>query len=300
MTNRQVRRIAQINKDIVDSFSSVNQINRFAGPNLPSITIISNIFETFRHLIFPGFQYDGGVENEFQIRQSVQTLTQSLFLKLTAQITTCLDNKSGATAQELALNILQKIPILREKAAGDVEAAFRGDPAAKSRDEVMLSYPGLQAITCHRFAHEIQLADIPIIPRMLNELLHQNTGIDIHPGASIGDNFFIDHGTGVVIGETARIGENVKIYQGVTIGALSIRKELADKKRHPTIEDDVTIYAGATILGGKTHIGKGSVIGGNVWIINSLPPYSVVYNRKADYHIHSKYFDGSGPDFFSI
>jgi len=299
MADKQDRRIARINKDIIDSFNSINQINQFAGPNLPSIEVISNIFETFRHLVFPGFKY-GGKENEDLIRQNVQALTQSLFQKLTTQIALCLDNRSAVAAQELALSILRKIPILRKKAAGDVEAAFRGDPAAKSHDEVILSYPGIQAITCHRLAHEIQLASIPLIPRMLNELLHQDTGIDIHPGATIGDSFFIDHGTGVVIGETARIGENVKIYQGVTIGALSTRKELADEKRHPTIEDDVTIYAGATILGGKTHIGKGSVIGGNVWITSSLPPYSVVYNRKADYHIHSKYFDGYGPNFFSI
>ena len=299
MANEQDRRIEQINEVIIDSFSSTNQINQFAGPNLPSIVVIGNIFETFRHLLFPGFQY-GKRENDSQIWQSVQALTQSLFQKLTTQIALCLNKKLEVEVQELALSILQKIPILREKAAGDVEAAFRGDPAAKSRDEVILSYPGLQAITCHRFAHEIQLADIPLIPRMLNELLHQGTGIDIHPGATIGDNFFVDHGTGVVIGETAHIGENVKIYQGVTIGALSTRKELADKKRHPTIEDDVTIYAGATILGGKTHIGKGSIIGGNVWITSSLPPYSVVYNRKDDYHLHSKYSDGSSTNFFSI
>jgi len=299
MTDKQDRRIAEINKSIIDSFSSINQINQFAGPNLPSIAAISSLFEIFRHLLFPGFQYEKK-ENRPQIRQSVQALIQTLFQKLTTQITLCLNNKTEVEVQELALGILQKIPILRKKAAGDVEAAFRGDPAAKSHDEVILSYPGLQAIISHRLAHEIHLAGIPLIPRILSELLHQDTGIDIHPGATIGDNFFIDHGTGVVIGETAHIGENVKIYQGVTIGALSIRKELADKKRHPTIEDDVTIYAGATILGGKTLIGKGSVIGGNVWITSSLPPHSVVYNRKADYHIHSKYSDGSGADFFSI
>jgi len=299
MTDKQDRRIAEINKSIIDSFSNINQINQFAGPNLPSIAAISSLFEIFRHLLFPGFQYEKK-ENRPQIRQSVQALIQTLFQKLTTQITLCLNNKTEVEVQELALGILQKIPILRKKAAGDVEAAFRGDPAAKSHDEVILSYPGLQAIISHRLAHEIHLAGIPLIPRILSELLHQGTGIDIHPGATIGDNFFIDHGTGVVIGETAHIGENVKIYQGVTIGALSIRKELADKKRHPTIEDDVTIYAGATILGGKTLIGKGSVIGGNVWITSSLPPHSVVYNRKADYHIHSKYSDGSGADFFSI
>jgi len=299
MTNKQVRSLAKVNEDIIDSFSNIDQINQFAGPNFPSTAVLRSIFEAFRFLLFPGFQY-GRKKDDPEIRKNIQALTQSLLQKLTTQIALSLDNKPESEVQELALGILQKIPILREKAVGDVEAAFQGDPAAKSRDEVILSYPGLQAIICHRLSHEMQIAGIPLIPRILSELLHQDTGIDIHPGATIGDSFFIDHGTGVVIGETSHIGENVKIYQGVTIGALSIRKELADKKRHPTIGDDVTIYAGATILGGKTHIGKGSVIGGNVWITSSLPPYSVVYNRKADYKIRSKYFDGSGPDFFSI
>jgi len=299
MNNRQGRRITQINQRIIESFSSIDQINQFAGPNLPSIVAIANIFETFRHILFPGFQY-GKKKDEPQIKQCVQSLIQTFSQKLTTQIALCLDNEPEIKAQETALDILQMIPVLREKAAGDVEAAFRGDPAAKSRDEVILSYPGLQAIIGHRLAYELQLADIPLIPRILSELLHQNTGIDIHPGATIGNNFFIDHGTGVVIGETAHIGENVKIYQGVTIGALSIRKELADEKRHPTIEDNVTIYSGATILGGKTCIGRGSIIGGNVWITSSLPPYSVVYNRRTDYHIRNQYSDGLGPDSFSI
>jgi len=299
MTDKQDRRIVQINRSIIDSISSINQINQFAGPNLPSAAAIASIFETFKHILFPGFQY-GEKKNEFQIRQCVQALTQSLLQKLTTQIVLCLGDEPEIRARSIALDILQMIPALRERAAGDVEAAFQGDPAAQSRDEVILSYPGLQAIIGHRLAHELQLVDIPLIPRILSELLHQNTGIDIHPGATIGDNFFIDHGTGVVIGETAHIGENVKIYQGVTIGALSIRKELADKKRHPTIEDAVTIYAGATILGGNTRIGKGSIIGGNVWITSSLPPYSVVYNRGADYLMRSRYSDGSSPDFFSI
>jgi serine O-acetyltransferase len=163
-------------------------------------------------------------------------------------------------------------------------ANFRGDPAAKSYEEVILSYPGFQAITVHRLANFFWKAQVPLIPRMMSELLHGSTGIDIHPGAEIGESFFIDHGTGVVIGETTVIGKNVKIYQGVTLGALSVKKEMGEgsSKRHPTIEDDVTIYSNATILGGDTIIGRGSVIGGNVWITKSVPPGTTVYTTAGE------------------
>ena len=160
-------------------------------------------------------------------------------------------------------------------------AADRGDPAARSQEEVILSYPGVQAIMVHRIAHELWVRDIAMIPRMMSEYVHGITGIDIHPGAQIGDSFFIDHGTGVVIGETTVIGDNVKLYQGVTLGALSVQKELANSKRHPTIEDEVTIYAGATILGGRTVIGRGSIIGGNVWLTDSVPPNSRIYHNPS-------------------
>jgi serine O-acetyltransferase len=164
----------------------------------------------------------------------------------------------------------------------DVAAAFRGDPAAKTVEEVILAYPGLEAIVGHRIAHFFWQAGVPLIPRMMSEHLHSKTGIDIHPGASIGKRFFIDHGTGVVVGETAIIGDDVKLYQGVTLGALSVRKGEGEQKRHPTIEDEVTIYSGATILGGRTVVGKGSIIGGNVWLTNSVPAYSRVYLPEGD------------------
>jgi serine O-acetyltransferase len=167
-----------------------------------------------------------------------------------------------------------------------MQASFRGDPAAKSFEEVILSYPGFQAITVHRLAHYFWKAQVPLIPRMMSEMVHGSTGIDIHPGAEIGESFFIDHGTGVVIGETTVIGNNVKLYQGVTLGALSVKKEDGNGrgkcKRHPTIEDDVTIYSNATILGGGTVIGRGSVIGGNVWITESVPPNTTVYTRAGE------------------
>lgn len=183
-----------------------------------------------------------------------------------------------------ATEFLTKIPRLRRLLALDIEAAYDGDPAAKDFAEIILAYPGLYAIMVYRLAHELHLQGIRLIPRIMTEHAHSVTGIDIHPGATIGERFFIDHGTGVVIGETCRIGNNVKIYQGVTLGALSIPRDergraLRGGKRHPTIEDDVVIYAGATILGGNTVIGKGSVIGGNVWLIESVPPGSKVINR---------------------
>ena len=158
----------------------------------------------------------------------------------------------------------------------DTKAALAGDPAARSTEEIILSYPGIEAIAVHRLAHFLHINGVPIIPRIMSEYIHGKTGIDIHPGATIGESFFIDHGTGVVIGETCLIGNNVKIYQGVTLGALSVRKDMQAKKRHPTIEDNVTIYAGATILGGSTIIGEGSTIGGNTWVTSSVPPKSLI------------------------
>jgi serine O-acetyltransferase len=174
--------------------------------------------------------------------------------------------------------LLDDVPGIRRKVGRDVDAACRGDPAARSSEEVILSYPGVEAIMVHRIAHDLWTREVAMIPRMMSEYIHGKTGIDIHPGASIGDSFFIDHGTGVVIGETSTIGDNVKLYQGVTLGALSVRKELANRKRHPTLEDDVTVYAGATILGGDTVIGRGSTIGGNVWLTTSVPPGSHIYH----------------------
>jgi serine O-acetyltransferase len=181
-------------------------------------------------------------------------------------------------AQDIADELLRALPDIRAKLNLDVQAAFEGDPAATSEAEVIVAYPGLAALTAHRIAHFLYQREVPLLPRIMSEYIHHQTGIDIHPGANIGDSFFIDHGTGVVIGETTSIGDNVKIYQGVTLGALSVKKSLAKEKRHPTIEDNVTIYAGATILGGDTVIGHDSVIGGNVWLVQSVPPFSRVYN----------------------
>lgn len=184
-------------------------------------------------------------------------------------------------ADKIAQDFFAEFPALCYQLHEDAEAMFQTDPAAQSLAEVYSAYPGFFALAIHRWAHFLWQAGLPVIPRMWTEFVHGKTGIDIHPGANIGRRFVIDHGTGIVIGETAQIGDDVKIYQGVTLGALSVAKNLADRKRHPTIEDGVTLYANATILGGETVIGKGSVIGGNVWITESIPPESLVYYRGA-------------------
>jgi len=180
-----------------------------------------------------------------------------------------------------------KVIVLHQKLEDDLKAIFEFDPAAKSRGEVLVSYPGFFAIAVYRIAHELWQNHVPVLPRMLSEYVHGKTGIDIHPGATIGERFFIDHGTGIVVGETSIIGNDVKMYQGVTFGALSVSKAEAETKRHPTIGNGVTIYANATILGGKTLIGDGSVIGGNVWLTHSVPPNSLVYH-KSEITIKSK------------
>ena len=191
----------------------------------------------------------------------------------------------GTDAHATCRAFLDSFPEIRRLTETDVQAAYEGDPAATSTMEVVMAYPGLYAVTTHRIAHELYKLHVPIIPRVMSELAHSKTGIDIHPGATIGEGFFIDHGTGVVIGETTVIGRNVKLYQGVTLGALSFPKDpetgvlMKGHKRHPNIEDDVVIYSGATILGGDTTIGHDSEIGGNVWLIESVPPCSRVYNK---------------------
>ena len=191
----------------------------------------------------------------------------------------------GQDAKAIVAKFLARLPEVKRLVASDVQAAYEGDPAATSPMEVVMAYPGLYAVTIHRLAHELYVLKVPIIPRIMSELAHSKTGIDIHPGATIGERFFIDHGTGVVVGETTVIGKNVKLYQGVTLGAKSFQKDpetgalVKGIKRHPNVEDNVVIYAGATILGGDTTIGHDSEIGGSVWLINSVPPNSRVYNK---------------------
>jgi serine O-acetyltransferase len=203
-----------------------------------------------------------------------------------------INNGNNTDIDAKASAFVSKIPEIHDKLWDDADAIFKGDPAAESIDEVILAYPGFMAIFIYRLAHELYKLKIPIIPRILTEHAHEITGIDIHPGAEIDSPFFIDHGTGIVIGETTVIGKNVKIYQGVTLGALSVDKNLVHSKRHPTIQDDVIIYSQAVILGGETIVGTNSIIGGNAWVTQSVPPGSVVYS-KSEVRVRSneKYFD---------
>jgi len=218
------------------------------------------------------------VYGELGSKDTVQLLAE----ELEKEVSMLLPN---ADAKAIVAAFVARIPEVKRLVESDVQAAYEGDPAATSPMEVIMAYPGLYAVTIHRLAHELYNLKVPIIPRVMSELAHSKTGIDIHPGATIGERFFIDHGTGVVVGETTVIGQNVKLYQGVTLGALSFDKDpttgalVKGIKRHPNVEDDVVIYAGATILGGNTTIGRGSEIGGNVWLKDSVPPNSRVYNH---------------------
>jgi len=203
-------------------------------------------------------------------------------------------------SRDLAQAFLEKLPAIRASLMSDVQAAYDGDPASRNFDEVILCYPGLTAITIHRMAHELYKLDVPFLPRMMSEWSHKETGIDIHPGATIGDSFFIDHGTGVVVGETCEIGKDVKIYQGVTLGAISFDKDergqlVRGSKRHPTIEDHVVIYANATVLGGKTIIGESSVIGSSVWVTRSVEPGTTVTSKKPSLRLLNQRPDDEKP-----
>ena len=255
---------------------------------LPNKDEVEEVITLLRKLLFPGyFQWKGedGGKNGVQ-RTVVQTKD-----KLQRQICRALNSSAGNNmccadmydrAGEICRDLLGKLPTLLEVLMTDVQAAYDGDPAAHSKHEIIFAYPGIYAISVYRLAHELHLSSVPLIPRMMTEHAHSMTGIDIHPGAEIGHHFFIDHGTGVVIGETTKIGAHVKLYQGVTLGGLSTRggQSLRGEKRHPTIEEEVTIYSGATILGGETVIGKGCVIGGNVFITQSVSPYTRVYIKS--------------------
>ncbi|GHB35547.1 serine O-acetyltransferase [Mongoliitalea lutea] len=255
----------------MDSFVQKLALAHRNCPECPSAKVIHLYFEDLLGLLFPDFTEEL-LKDPAQIQQKVEELKCRLGGLL-------IKNKhlhqadGGALAEQFFTNL----EAIYELILQDVQAMFDGDPAAKSVTEVIRCYPGFYAITAYRVAHGLHKLGIALIPRMITEFAHSKTGIDIHPGASIGPKFCIDHGTGIVIGETTTIGECVKIYQGVTLGALSVDKVDADKKRHPTIEDHVVIYAGATILGGNTVIGKHSIVGGNVWLTKSIPPHSKVY-----------------------
>ncbi len=281
--------IENLVENILDSYEKDGGTNKSGSDSFPNRENVVAMLHDLQLLIFPGFKTAEEVNSD-NLKYITGQRVNRIILTLTNEIKKALIYKARlvneenkvekshcfALAEKAALALIEAIPELRKTIKLDVTAAFNGDPAAKSNREVIISYPGLEAIVVYRLAHYLHECGVPVIPRIMTEHVHGKTGIDIHPGAKIGESFFIDHGTGVVIGETTVIGKNVKIYQGVTLGALSVKKSLQDKKRHPTIEDDVTIYANATILGGETIIGKGSTIGGNSWITKSVPAGTMV------------------------
>lgn len=266
------------------------------GPEpIPSREAVIDIVSRLSRMLYPGYFIRSRLE-QFNLAYYFGQEATVLFELVAEQITIalrhdCIRHDLPCTqceerGQGAAIKLMRDLPSVRRMLASDVRAAYEGDPAAKSYDEIIFSYPGLLAITIYRAAHQLWEQGIPFIPRIMTEYAHSRTGIDIHPGAHIGESFFIDHGTGVVIGETTEIGDRVRLYQGVTLGALSLPRnageQLRDQKRHPTIEDDVIIYSGATILGGKTVIGARSVIGGNVWLTESVPPDTRVIIKKPE------------------
>jgi serine O-acetyltransferase len=284
------RSLPKISDKLMAAYASYGDLRHLEGRDLPSKQRIIEILDDILAILFPNLLDDNSL-TKANIWYFLGRTLDSLRICLEEEITkslkyVCLKKKQcpidvcRERAQKVAADIVECIPEIKRRLSLDVQAAYAGDPAAKDLEEVILSYPCVYAIATYRIAHELYNRQVPIIPRMMSEHAHSLTGIDIHPGAKIGENFFIDHGTGVVIGETTEIGNNVRIYQGVTLGGQSLPPEkvprLRGKKRHPTIKDDVIIYSGATILGGKTIIGKGAIIGGNVWITSSIPPNTTV------------------------
>lgn len=275
--------IGAIKQTILDDYAKKRAIDKLDVFNQPDTKVIHELIEELIRVAYPGFSKDKHYR-VYDIGNNMSMVIEDIAFRLNKQIAIALrygqnpdEEKLIATkeeAQKITLQFLQKIPEIREFLATDVDAVFDGDPAAESADEIIFAYPGLYAITIFRFAHVLYQLKVPVIPRIMTEIAHSKTGIDINPGATIGKYFMIDHGTGIVIGETTEIGEHVKVYQGVTLGALSTSggRKLFNKKRHPTIEDYVTIYSGASILGGDTVIGRGSVIGGNVFLTKSVAP----------------------------
>ena len=272
------KRIESAVDALLEDYRHGRDIDRMELFRHPDKDIIIDIVHKLHRIVFPGYSRDKNYRI-YNARHNLSMLMEDVLFNLSRQAAIVLgDEEQG---RQLCLDFFSRIPQIRALTQTDLQAGFDGDPAATGKEEVILSYPGLYAITVYRLAHELYRLGLPMIPRMMTEHAHSITGIDIHPGATIGAYFFIDHGTGIVIGETTVIGENVKIYQGVTLGGLSTRggQSLRGKRRHPTIEDNVTIYANATILGGDTVIGHDCVIGSSVFITESVAPDTTVTNQ---------------------
>ena len=285
-------------EEILQSYQDHPESTRFSGKNILNRELLIDILYKIREILFPGFYDKNRVRAEY-VRYLVGEKIEFIQYNLTKQVSLALGTQDICEecprsvlmqkAENIVDDFLKQIPALREYLATDVQAAYDGDPAAYSTDEIILSYPGLMAITTYRIAHELWKLQVPLIPRILSEHAHSLTGIDIHPGATIGRYFFMDHGTGIVIGETTEIGDNVKIYQGVTLGGLSTRKGqgLKGVKRHPTLGNHVTVYSGTTVLGGETVIADNVTIGGNTFVIHSIPADTRVSARPPELEFSS-------------
>ena len=277
--------ITELTNGLIASYAKVGGINHLDGGNLPSKFAIASITTDLLRLLLPGFFDEKPVQTS-ELKVEISMLMDSVSGRLEDEITKSIEYKppGGQTAKprqmarEFTAEFLGSFPTIRERLRTDVEAAYAGDPAAISHEEIVVAYPFVETIAVQRMAHQLYRLGVALIPRIMSEWAHSRTGIDLHPGAEIGSHFFIDHGTGTVVGETTRIGDHVKIYHGVTLGAKSTARveELRGTKRHPTIEGNVTIYPGATILGGETVIGANSTVGGNVFLIHSVPANSLV------------------------
>ena len=295
--------LPQLTEQIVGTYSEMGSMNHLGHCPLPNYETIVSMTEDLKEILYPGYRRRDGLHLG-NVTYHVGDLIDKLHDRLTSQIARAVCHDRGqntvcdpqkkfdfeSLGQHKTLEFLGQLPELRQKLAMDVEAAYVGDPACKSYDEVIFCYPGLEAVTVYRLANILHRLDVPLIPRMMTEWAHGRTGIDIHPGATIGDHFFIDHGTGVVIGETCQIGNWVKLYQGVTLGALSFPTDeqgnlVRGTKRHPTIEDHVVIYANATVLGGETVIGRDAVIGSSVWLTHSVPAGTTVTLDKPSHRM---------------
>ena len=299
--------VTQLTNQLVASYARVGGINHLDGKNLPSKRVITDITCDLLRLLFPGF-FDEKLIHSSEVKTETAALLDSVLGKLEDEIRKSLEYQTPAdlpkkeitkAANKLTVDFLGKLPDIREILKTDVQAAFDGDPAALSREEILVSYPFVEAIAVQRLAHELYLKNVALIPRIMTEWAHWRSGMEIHPGAKIGTHFFVDHCTGTVVGERVVIGNHVKMYQGVGLVAKSLAagQALRGKKRHPTIEDHVTIYAGATIMGGETIIGAGSTIGGNVFIMDSVQPNSLVIYDGLDMRVLSKSDKNTALDF---
>lgn len=290
--------ITRLTDQLLASYAQLGGINHLDGKNLPSKTRIGAITVDLLRLLFPGF-FDDRQLHSSELKIETATLVDSVLDRLQSELEKSFEYapppdvpaaKLGALAESETFNLISCLPCIRELLASDVEAAFNGDPAALSKEEVIVAYPFIETVAVQRLAHQLYLKQVPLIPRIMTEWAHSRTGMDLHPGATIGTHFFIDHGTGTVIGETAVIGNHVKMYQGVSLIGRSLAggQSLKGKRRHPTVEDHVTLYAGATIMGGDTVVGAHSTIGANVFLTHSVPPHSLVVSDEVKVRVMDK------------